>query len=199
MKLADYNVQPNSTIHLLVRLYEVSDELNDVIFDLSWGFPKTGVDFLDATVFLYMGDSVNPVDIVDYNNHVSKFGPAVTHSGDVIKKDEKTGYHQINVSIKSLQQVDKLVFTLSSYDAPNISQFQKPSLRFFDKKFPQYKLCSDEMKNAANSQAIIMCCLSKRNGRWEVHSLKTNSCGNAKDYAPLKKTIASLIQQKFIV
>ena len=197
MTLADHNVQPNGTIRLLVRLYEVPHQLDNVTFELFWGFPAAGKDYLDATVFFYSG--LNFVEMVDYDHRISRFG-SVKHSGDIIYLESRRGQHTIHVSIKSLQSyVDTLVFTLSSWNAPNISQFKTPSLRFFDKKFPEKKLCSDEMGHAANSQAIIMCCLTKRENGWEVHSLKTLSSGNAKNYEPLKATIVNVIQQGFMV
>ena len=197
MTLADHNVQPNSTIRLLVRLYEVPDELDHVIFQLSWGFPSTGKDYLDATVFLYRG--TNFIEVVDYQHRTSGFG-SIIHSGDKLDELRGIGRHKINVSIKSLQHdIDTLVFTLSSWESPNISKFKNPSLQFYDKNFPKQQLCSDEMGHAASSQAIIMCCLSKsKDNRWKVYSLKTLSSGNAKNYDPMQQKIASLIQQGFV-
>jgi stress response protein SCP2 len=197
MTLADHSVQPHSTIRLLVRLYEVPDELDHVIFQLSWGYPSTGIDYLDATVFLYRG--VKFADVVDWQHRKSRFG-SITHSGDVPDSGGYSCHHKINVSIKSLQNdIDTLVFTLSSWRSPNISKFKNPSLRFFDENFPEQQLCSDEMEHAASSQAIIMCCLSKsKDSHWKVYSLKTLSSGNAKNYKPLQQKIASLIQQGFV-
>ena len=106
------------------------------------------------------------------------------------------GHHTINVKLKSLPATtDKLFFTLSAYGSPNISKFKHPSLRFFDAKEPNKQLCSDQMQNAAYSQAIIMCSLSKINGSWKVFSLRTPSAGNAKDYGPLQQKIAGIISQ----
>jgi stress response protein SCP2 len=194
MTLANHNVKPNSTIRLLVRLYEVPDQLDDVIFELFWGFPVTGRDYLDATVFLYSG--VNFVEMVDYDHRKNSSG-SVEHSGDILYLTSEKGQHTINVSLKSLQnRIDTLVFTLSSWNAPSLSHFKNLSLQFFDKKIPEKMLCSDEMGHAADSQAIIMCCLTKRKSVWEVLSLKTLSRGNAKNYEPLKATIANLIEHK---
>ena len=193
LTLADHKVEPNSTIRLLVCLLEVPAGLDHVIFMLSWGFPITGEDFLDATVFLLEG--ANFVECIDNKNRTSEYGE-INHTGDIIHHDSKTGCHKINLSIKSLsQKIDKLVFTLSSWNSPNISKFQTPSLRFFDQKKPTHQLCSDEMKEAADSQAIIMCCLTKRDGDWKVISLKEKSNGNAKNYTPLQEKIKSLIRR----
>ena len=172
--------------------------MDQVVFDLSWGFPETGEDFLDATVFIYSRKKL--VDYVNYEQQRSSLVDAVVHSGDEMDKVRKTGHHKINVSIKSLPlYIDTLVFTLSSWNSPNMDQFPSTSLRFFDSKSPDKQLCSDEMELAtsSHSQAIIMCSLAKRKGIWEVLSLKTLSTGNAKDYEPLKLEIAKILPQTF--
>ena len=149
---------------------------------------------MDASVLLYSGSKF--IEVVDYNRTASKSCHAVKHSGDVMDNHKRLGHHTINVSIKSIPpHIDKLVFTLSAWNSPNISKYPNPSLRFFDAKFPDKQLCSDEMSHAAFSQAIIMCSLSKRGGQWQVLSLKTRAGGNAKNYSPLQSRIVSLVQQ----
>ena len=174
-------------------LYAVPEGFDHVIFDLFWGYPASGIDYLDASVLLY--SSSNFIEVVDFSCG-SKSCSAVQHSGDVMDSKKRLGHHTINVSIKSIpSHIDKLVFTLSAWNSPNISKYPNPSLRFFDAKFPNKQLCSDAMNHAAYSQAIIMCCLSKKGGQWNVFSLKAPSAGNAKDYNPLKSKIVNLIQQ----
>lgn len=190
--LQDYGVQPFSTVHLIVVLYEISDQsLDHTIFDLFWGYPSSGCDYLDASVLIYSGAYFQ--GLVDYS-HLDFTG--VSHSGDVMDDSKCLGHHTINVKLKSLPAtVDKLFFTLSAWDSPNISKYKHPSLRFFDAKEPNKQLCSDQMQNAAHSQAIIMCSLSKINGAWKVFSLRTPSAGNAEDYSPLQQKIAGIISQ----
>ena len=179
-------------------LFEVPEGLNHVTFDLFWGYPAKGRDYLDASVLFYSG--TNFIDLFDYcHTGRSQSGSAVKHSGDVMDDQKCLGHHTIHVSIKSIPpHIDKLVFTLSAWNSPNISKYPNPSLRFFDANFPDKQLCSDEMSNAAFSQAIIMCSLSKREGIWQVISLKTPSAGNAKNYEALQAKTVDLIQQKFL-
>jgi len=185
--LQDYLVQPFSTLHLIVVLYEISDSLDHVIFDLFWGYPTRGRDYLDASVLIYSGQCFQAK--VDYGTRFFT-GSAVYHSGDVMDDAKCLGHHTINVKLKSLPPaVDKLFFTLSAWMSPNISKYKNPSLRFFDAKETNKQLCSDQMQHAAYSQAIIMCSLSKINGAWKVFSLRTLSAGNAMNYAPLQETI----------
>lgn len=185
-------MQPFSTVHLIVVLYEISDQsLDHTIFDLFWGYPSRGPDFLDASVLIYSGAYY--VGLVDWCHRVFT---GVSHSGDRMNPAKRLGHHKINVKLKSLPAtVDKLFFTLSAWNSPNISKFKQPSLRFFDAKEPNKQLCSDQMQNAAHSQAIIMCSLSKINGAWKVFSLRTPSAGNAKNYGPLQQNILGIISQ----
>ena len=190
-------MQPNSTLYLLVLLYAIPEGFDHVIFDLFWGYPYSGCDYLDASVLLYSGTKF--VEVVDFRRRASKSCSAVKHSGDVMDHIKRLGHHTINVSIKSIpSHINKLVFTLSAWNSPNISKYPNPSLRFFDAKFPNKQLCSDEMSHAAYSQAIIMCCLTNRGGEWGVMSLKNLSPGNAKNYDPLRKSIESLIRKGYI-
>ena len=189
--LQDYGIQPFSTLHLIVVLYEISESLDHVIFDLFWGYPTSGIDYLDASVLIYSENYFQ--GLVDWS-HRGFLG--VTHSGDVMDNAKRIGHHTIHVKLKSLpSSVDKLFFTLSAWSSPNISKYKNPSLRFFDAKEPNKQLCSDQMQHAAYSQAIIMCSLCKINHSWKVFSLRTLSAGNANNYSPLQQTIGGIIDQ----
>ena len=189
--LQDYAIQPFSTLHLIVVLYEINQSLDHAIFDLFWGYPSRGCDYLDASVLIYSGSALQ--GIVDYS---SRGFIGVSHSGDVMDHKKCVGHHTISVQLKSLPiNINKLFFTLSAWNSPNISKYRNPSLRFFDAKEPNKQLCSDQMGHAAYSQAVIMCSLSKIDGVWKVFSLRTLSAGNAKDYSPLQQTIGGIITQ----
>lgn len=182
-----------TTLNLIVLLYAIPDSFDHVIFDLFWGYPTRGRDYLDASVLIYSGNQLQ--ETADYCR-TWRFSGAVYHSGDVMDDAKRLGHHTINVKLKSLPpNIDKLLFTLSAWNSPNISKYKNPSLRFFDAKEPTKQLCSDQMQNAAYSQAIIMCSLSKIDGMWNVFSLRTPSAGNAKNYTPLQQTISGIILQ----
>ncbi|KAK3713139.1 hypothetical protein QZH41_010047 [Actinostola sp. cb2023] len=193
MTLQDYNVQPFSTINLVVILYNIPESFDEVIFDLFWGYPESGMDFLDASVLLYAGAAFK--EVMDWCHTKSKTCPAIVHSGDLMNSVKSIGHHKINVTFKSLPvEVNRLFFTLSAFNSANISKYPNPSLRFFDARFPEKQLCDDSMKHAADSQAIIMCSLCRIEGEWKVLSLKRLSNGNAKNYSPIQSTIQQLIQ-----
>ena len=193
---------PNSTLYLIILLYAVPEGLDHVIFDLYWGYPDTQTwrrrDFLDASVFLYSGSEY--VDVVNFRHSISYHClNAVQHSGYAqMDDDERLGHQKITVFIKSIPaKIDNLIFTLSAYRSSNISKYRKPSVKFFDKNFPDKQLCSDEMSRAANSQAIIMCSLSRKNGVWHAVSLKIPASGNVNNYDPLKTEIVRLIRMGY--
>ena len=178
-------------------LYAIPDGFDHVIFDLFWGYPYSGRDYLDASVLLYSGSKF--IEVVDYGRRKSNSCSAVKHSGDVMDDAKRLGHHTINVSIKSIPaHINKLVFTLSAWNSPNISKYPNPSLKFFDAKFPNKQLCDDKMRHAGHSQAIIMCCLTNRGSGWQVFSLKNLSAGNARNYEPLKNSIVKLIGQGYV-
>lgn len=189
--LQDYAVQPFSTLHLIVVLYEINHSLDNAVFDLFWGYPSSGRDYLDASVLIYSGSF--PQGIVDFRQRAFS---GISHSGDMMDEANRLGHHTIRVQLKSLpSNINKLFFTLSAWSSPNISKYPNPSLRFFDAKEPNKQLCSDQMGHAAYSQAVIMCSLSKIDGVWKVFSLRTLSAGNANNYSLLQQTIGGIIAQ----
>ena len=189
--LQDYAVQPFSTVHLIVVLYEISDQsLDRTIFDVFRGYPARTRDYLDASVLIYSGYQLE--GIVDFRqSREPGFFCVVYHSGDVIDDSKRLSHHTINVMLESLPATtDKLFFTLSAWNSPNISKFKHPSLRFFDAKEPNKRLCSDQMQLIPK-----LCSLAKINGSWKVFRLRTPSAGNAKNYGPLQQKFLGIISQ----
>ena len=190
-QLQDYTIKPFSTLHLIILLYAVPDSLDHVSLDLFWGYPDNVLrDYLDASVLIYSDESCQ--NIVDYKS--KSFENAVNHSGDVMDDDNRLGHHTINVKLKSLPStIDKLFFTLSAWNSPNISKYKNPRMRFFDPSKPDVELCGYQMEHAAHSQAVVLCSLSKINEGWKVLSSCLLSAGNARDYTQLKQTISERI------
>src|ERR1700733_7816171 len=96
-----YSIQANSTIR-------------NVVFDLNWGFPVTGSDYLDGSCLMYSGNSFSQV--IDYARRLST-DDAVVHSGDVMTTS--TGHHKITIDLSKVNpSINKLFFALSSYISP---------------------------------------------------------------------------------
>lgn len=198
-------MKSNSKIFLVVCLYEIPEYFDHVVFDLSWGLPMTvtkslfsffglgtknyQLDYLDASCLMFSG--LNHYKTIDFRK---TFEPSVVHSGDRIDDARKTGHHTIDVHISKIpRDVTHLFFTLSAWNSPSISKYPHPSLKFFKASNRKTNLCRTTFSHAGNSQAVIMCSVSKSYGRWEIFESGKLSAGNAKDYNPLVATITKLI------
>jgi len=110
----------------MVLLYEIPDDLNHVIFELSWKFPGQKRDFLDASCFMFMND----VHYAWVDWRAPDWGLGLRHFGDgEVDYNKGTGMHKIEAHLKDIPKcVSHLVFTLSSFRAPTIAAFRDPKL-----------------------------------------------------------------------
>lgn len=192
--LSDNNIPPYATLYLVVLLYAIPEAFDHVVFDLYWGYPSSGCDYLDASCLVYKGTEF--FKLADWKNrHLS----GITHSGDVMNDYNRTGHHTIHVYLKQLpSHVTHLFFTLSAWSSPNIARYPNPSLKFYEASTINKDLCKTTFTHARNSQAVVMCSLSKNSqGRWAIYESGKLSAGNAKNYAPLKSTIFNLIKSGY--
>ena len=196
LTLKDHNIPPESKLHLIIVMCAVPDELDSAVFDFHWGLPPGKYkDYLDVSVLVYSG-SVN-LGVIYYRDSYLSDCPGVHHSGPAdMNRSRREGRQQVNVNLKTVpQRVDKLVFTLSAWASSNISAYPYYRLNFYDVNFPDKQLCSDKVDvHLKHYKSIIMCCLSKRNGRWEVIDMKKGSGGFTRNYRPLKREIETLIR-----
>ena len=193
-RLSDYNIKPNSMLMLVVLMFAIPDQFDNVVFDLFWGYPIGKRDYLDASCLLFQGQSF--MSVVDYHNHPMS---CIRHSGDVMDDQRRLGHHTINVHLKNIpSNVTHLFFTLSAYMSPNISKYPNPSLKFYEADKPNKDLCKTSFTHAGHSQAVIMCSVSRDvGGRWNIFESGKLSAGNVNNYNPLAATIQSLIRQGF--
>ncbi|XP_063446841.1 uncharacterized protein LOC134726371 [Mytilus trossulus] len=209
-QLSSFGVTSNSKICLVVCLYAIPEYFDHVVFDLYWGFPmketssllsffglgnkEYQLDFLDASCLMFCGP--DHYQTIDYRKKISEAG--VEHSGDRNDYANKTGHHTIDVHISKIpHDVTHLFFTLSAWNSPSISKYPNPSLKFFKASNRQNNLCKTSFSDAGNSQAVIMCSVSKSYGRWKIFESGQLSAGNAKDYNPLVATITELIAKGY--
>ncbi|XP_071798977.1 uncharacterized protein [Asterias amurensis] len=188
--LGYYKVIPSATIYVRRLLYAVQNSnLKKVVFDLNWGYPARGKDFLDATAIIFSG-----TELVDYLDYRKLSHDSMSHSGDVMDNYKKKGHHLITVNLQEVpDEFTHIFFTLSSYESPTISKFPNPSLKFYEKDRPDEMLCEDTVEKTNFSQAIVMCWISRDKGKWCVYSAGKASAGNSEDYEPLYKTISDII------
>ncbi|RIA95138.1 hypothetical protein C1645_872984 [Glomus cerebriforme] len=204
-QLSDYSIVAESHIQLMVLLYSISKELsiNALTFDLFWGYPKTGGDFLDGTCMLYTGTGSNSKHYrtFDYNTRNFIDVPNMSHSGDVMDNINQRGHHRITANLASMpHNVTKLYFILSAFNSPNIGCFPNPSFKMFDPSYPEIQLCSYTIRSAATSKAVIMCIVEKsEKGDWNIFEIGKLSDGNVWNYTPILNTITKDIDNICII
>ena len=188
--LGHYEVLPKTTIHVRRLLYSAPKDLDKVVFDLYWGYPKRGPDFLDASVLIFEG--IKFVAVLDWC-HLT-VPPAMRHSGDLMNSFTRTGHHLINIDLHKIpSSITHLFFTLSAWNSPTVSMYPNPSLRFYKESDPGKMLCEDTIKKLNYSQAIVMAWMSRQGGNWCVFSAGKASAGNANNYSCLVATIQGII------
>lgn len=213
-------MKSNATVCLVVCLYSIPDDLDHVTFDLFWGYPIENTqpfssntssflkgllggvaftstcftrDYLDASCMMFRKTKYSGT--VDFSNRKQ---PGIEHSGDVMDDKNRIGHHTIDLHLKKIPtDITHLFFTLSAWSSPTISKFPNPSLKFYDASNKEKDLCSTSFTHANSSQAVIMCSLSKKSGRWQIYKSGKLSAGNANNYAPLVATIENLISDGF--
>ena len=199
LTLKDHNVPPESKLHLIIVLWAVPDELENAVFDFYWGLPRgRDKDYLDVSVLVYSGRE--NLGVIYYRDPYLSLCPGVVHSGPAdMYYYEREGRHQVKVNLKIVpHHVDKLVFTLSAWRSSSISEYPHYRLNFYDVNFPGKQLCTVKVDHLEDYKSIIMCCLSKKNGRWEVRDIKKGSDGFTRNYYPIKQKIEKLIQKGFL-
>ncbi|XP_062603649.1 uncharacterized protein LOC134265458 [Saccostrea cucullata] len=189
--LSDYNIPPYATLYLVVLLYAIPEAFDHVVFDLYWGYPTSGPDYLDASCLMYQNTQF--LKLIDFRNRQVQ---GVTHSGDVMDSIKRIGHHTIHVYLKQLpSNATHLFFTLSAWNSPNISRYPNPSLKFYEASNIQKNLCKTTFTHAGHSQAVIMCSVSRNSqGRWEIYESGKLSAGNAMNYSQIQCTIRNLIK-----
>lgn len=196
LTLKDHKVPANSTVHLIIVLCAVPDALDEVVFDFYWGLPYgRAYDYLDVSVLVYSGTT--NLGVIFYRRPSLVVCPGVQHSGRAdMDYHAREGRHQVKVKLKTVpHHVDRLVFTLSAWAAGTISEYPYYRLNFYDVNFPDHPLCNPKVDvNRKNEKSIIMCCLSKRNGMWEVIDIKRESGGFTRNYYPLQQKTEMLIR-----
>lgn len=185
-----------SKILLKGESYAAGHRLRHVKMEEVWGTAGANASFLDASCLAF-SQSGHPLQTVDYRSR-SGFGGAVKHSGDVMDAGRSEGRHTIEIDLHRLPaNVHSLYFTISAWTG-NLNTYTDPRVYFMDAvqdvDLCQYNLeatCKNESKTA-----IIMCKLVRSGSsgsaqEWAVTAIGHIGDGNARDYAPLQKTIAA--------
>ncbi|CAG8496243.1 25736_t:CDS:2 [Gigaspora margarita] len=161
--IVNYGIHAGCHIQLVVILYSITKEVSvaNLVFDLYWGYPITGRDYLDGTCLIYAGMSLWKK--YDYSTKSYPEINYIKHSGDIMNDTNRRGHHRITIKLNQLpKEVSTLYFVLSAYNCPNIGHFVSPSFQLYDENSPQEQLCNYSIQTAANSQAVIGVTLQDR-------------------------------------
>ncbi|CAG8723275.1 24618_t:CDS:2, partial [Gigaspora rosea] len=167
--LTSYGIRANSHIQLIVILYSISNKeaIKNLVFDLYWGYPDSGIVFLDGTCLVYKGDNLWKTYDWSHLSYIET--PYIRHSGDILNKENATGHQRITAKLDNLpKDVTQLYLILSSFKSLTISNFRNPSFKLYDEKKPDKQLCNYNICRADESQAVIMCLINRSHGNWKV-------------------------------
>lgn len=169
--------------------------MNNVIFDLSWGYPSSGRDFLDASCFVY--SDFTHKGTVNYDSKSwPEADPAIEHSGDGMDDDKKRGYHNITVSLQKVPDyVTHLLFTLSVWRSQSIAHFPNPILRFYNAENQEKDLCNTSLSDTSDSEAVVMCYVVRKKNSWDIYESGQLSAGSAINYNPLHQTMKGIVNR----
>ncbi|PKC60127.1 hypothetical protein RhiirA1_491260 [Rhizophagus irregularis] len=163
-----YEIEPGSHIQLIIVLY--TESIKSLIFDSFWGYPANGTqDYLEGSCLLYIGDVL--FRKYDYISAFYPSFPHIKHSGALMDNTNKRGHQRITAKLDKLPpEITQLYFVLSSFKSPTIGHFKAPSFKLIDETQPE-PLCSYQLEQAAESQAIIICCISRVGQEITVYKL----------------------------
>ena len=149
-KLQDFNVKANTSILLLVVLYNIPERLNDVTFDITWGLAPNDCDYIDSNCFVFSGTRVL-MNVAWQSSLRNYANGAITHSGDLFDyNDGRPGHQIIKAKMHNIpSNVTHLFFVLSSYSGPTLQHFPNQTLRFFDNATPSKDLCKTTFQTRA--------------------------------------------------
>ena len=193
--LDDYHIPSGATIHLMIVLFAIPEDLDHVIFDIYWRVPAhVRCDFLDASCFLY--DSNHQyLGVIDYANERNE-GGAVLHSGDSMDRVRRIGQHRVEVRLKGMPgNVSYLVFALSAWNSKKIGLFEEPSLRFYEAGNIFKHLCEKKLSTNIEKQAVIVCCVYRTKDHWTIFESGTECDGNTDAYDNIKRGIENDVIQ----
>eukprot|EP00026_Physarum_polycephalum_P008607 Phypoly_transcript_08695.p1 GENE.Phypoly_transcript_08695~~Phypoly_transcript_08695.p1 ORF type:complete len:247 (+),score=14.26 Phypoly_transcript_08695:725-1465(+) len=196
LTLQDYGIVSGSALLCMRLLFTIdrTSDLDHVVFNLIWGYPQKGRDFLDGSCLVYENSEyLFPINFGHRKDLVT--GNALFHSGDMM--GTHTGRQTIQLSLRSLpKNVSHLFFTLSAFSSKNLSYFRNPSITLCRRDAPDKPLLEYVLKHAGTSEALIMCCLTRslQDGEWSVVALGKPSKGDVASYSQMNATIAQLFQ-----
>jgi len=189
------NIHKSGTSQVLKKgdQYMCSSGLSQISMGLGWIFPDSTL-FLDATC-MGIDNTGKEVFFVDYCHKSS--GDYITHSGDVMDHQQKSGEHTIKINLTKIPpNVYSVFFIITGYTT-TIDKVKSPWVRLTDDK-DKSELCRYTLEQAGAYRAVLMSRLYREstNGTWKVVAIGQLGDGSVNNYAPLRKSISDYLSKQ---
>ncbi|XP_060561270.1 uncharacterized protein LOC132721041 [Ruditapes philippinarum] len=196
--LSHFGIKANTALYLIIRLYTFPNELDEVVFYLSWEYHSKSKmernrDFLDVSCFVYGSEEFQYL----CDERMQSPKNWIKHSGHKMDEKMKKGHQTIEVSLKKIpSDAQNIFFSLSTFNSKDISAFKGPSIKLYKKGKPSQCLCERTFQTKKDSlQALLMCSVSRNDdGNWEVTELGKPCKGNVKEYDLIYETIEGILR-----
>lgn len=167
-----------------ISLEKDGGKLSKVFMGLGWDAAKDGggvigairgafgggsrnID-LDASCALFSGQEF--VDVVYFGQLRSKDG-SITHTGDNLTGDGDGDDEVIRVDLSSVpQNIDAIVFTVSSYQGQTFKEIANASCRLVDETTGK-ELAKYDISGGGDYTGLIMAKLYRHNGEWKLQAV----------------------------
>jgi len=183
--------------------------LSQLEFHLKWEFPQPKIDvskkdYLDGICMVYCENRL--AQVIDFrsaheevllhdgsetreaNDMCKAINRAIQHSGDEMSETGGEQCLQIDLSALPLEVTD-VYFVLAAFESATLADFPHPAVGIYD-AYSKRQLTEYQLDSAGESQAIIMCCLTRASGRWVMHGMGIPTEGGVKSYEPIRELLA---------
>lgn len=193
-----------------------SRPVSQLEFHLKWDFPLgrqiSGVsvdgakkDYLDGICMVYCENRLAQIidfrsaheEVLLYDGAETReatemckaINRAIRHSGD--EMSDTGGEQCLQIDLGALPfQVTDVYFVLAAFEMANLADFPNPAVGIYD-AHSRRQLTEYHLASAGESQAIVMCNLTRHYGRWVMHGMGVPSEGCVKRYEPIRELLAS--------
>ncbi|KAL6055035.1 Merozoite surface protein 1 [Balamuthia mandrillaris] len=175
--------------------YVASPDLDEVLMKLGWNYQGSTL-FLDASCFAY-SDEGKELDVVDFQ-HRHALDKALVHSGDVMNAAKQSGEHTVTIHLHSLPANCTSLWLAISGWTTTLAGVEHPWVSLTDPR-DGFELCRYSLEQTGNYISVVMCKLARTKAdpkRWKVVAIGKMGNGRVSNYVPLRRDIASLIEQE---
>mmetsp|Transcript_52315 Transcript_52315/g.124852 ORF Transcript_52315/g.124852 Transcript_52315/m.124852 type:complete len:1143 (-) Transcript_52315:84-3512(-) len=129
--------------------------------------------------------------LLNPGGHLARtLGSCIRHSGDV--ETDTGAKHLMQMDLAAMpHEVTDVYFVLSAFDSNDLSSFPSEAVEIMDLSMGR-KLTEYNLQSAGKTKAVVMCNISRPDGKWIVNGLGIPTDGSVDNYEPIMRTIAEL-------